>query len=170
MGNVASSENSKPSRLVLWSVGVLALLFLIFLEWLYIWPAVKAFRSHSWRVVPATIETVGRFHRYRALTTEAHATFTYTFNGVSYKSAQAGFWDKSVRFVSDRPLDEWLRVHIRGAPTTCYVDPADPSDAVLDRRYSEADIAWGIGVPVTYFLIALWIHKTSRSRKEKSRV
>ncbi len=98
--------------------------------------AVRAFRARDWPRVPATlldarlVTTPGSDTATRRVT----ARYTYTYLGRSHSGDRVGFHGGADNLGSYherlfRRLDAARRA---GEPVPCYVDPADPSRAVLD--------------------------------------
>lgn len=102
-------------------------------------PAREAARARSWPTAPAVIvevtpDKVG--YRIR---------FSYQVDGRTYESSRQTLAPKAVR--SPRGV---------GDPATCFVDPTDPSNAVLDREVqfeSEDGIMLAVALVAIAFLV-----------------
>lgn len=85
-------------------------------------------------------------------------TYRYEVEGRAYESSRYSFLDVA----SDNDVGAKRRALERypaGMRTTCWVDPANPASAVLDRELNN-DIYWGL-IPLTFavigFGIAAWV-------------
>lgn len=127
------------------AVGVGALVWLI-------WGLVDAARMGSWRETPAVITSLDlEEHRGDDSTTHViRATYTYTFKGHDYTGDRVAISD-----TADNVGDYWKDLHrqlqaARDAETAvCYVNPAEPREAVLDRS-----TRWGMVVFQLVFVFA----------------
>lgn len=125
------------------SVGCLGLFFLVFftagaaLLWLFsIRPMLKVQDARTWPPVPCTV-TESRVEESRdsdGTTYKAVITGSYAYQGQEYGGARYDFtnysssgYDGKAAIVARYPV---------GTRTECYVNPADPAEAVLDRSAS----------------------------------
>jgi len=86
------------------------------------------YRAESWPQVPAVVQAIG----------EGSATYTYEYQGKSYKGDRVGaFWLGGSSDVDD--WDERMGARLTQAlesktPITAFVNPANPRDAMLDHQ------------------------------------
>jgi hypothetical protein len=101
----------------------------------------QAWQARSWRAVPCTIDNSGiksDFKPGHAKTYSFFVSYHYTVDGQDYHSETATFETgddmdlKTVEALSNR--------YPSGGAATCYVDPEQPGDAVLDRAVSRRDV------------------------------
>jgi len=127
-------------------VGFLSLFLLVGIgtSFLFVAPSFKVLKAKSWPAVPCTIlsSELGTHSGDDSTTYSVDVSFSYTFQGQEYKSDRYQFLGGSSggREVKERA--------VRRLPpltrTVCYVNPDDPSEAVLNRDFS-----------TEYFLAAL---------------
>jgi hypothetical protein len=116
-------------------------------------PARRISNARSWPAVPCTIVS-SRVQEHRgskgSRTYSADILYRYTFNGHEYRSNQFGAANYST---SDRDgvAAEVRRFRPHGK-ATCYVNPADPADAMLDRARHGSMTLIAI-IPVAFFLV-----------------
>ena len=82
----------------------------------------------------------------------ATIVYAYKFHGVQYQSDRFDF----VKFSSGASYREWERVvkaNPPGTKTICYVNPARPAEAVLERRWISI-MWWGLS-PIVLVLIGV---------------
>jgi hypothetical protein len=122
-------------------------------------PAIRVLSAQFWAATPCTIVSSG--YREGTLGTARHSeyvpviTFAYTVAGQSYQAARYDLSNAPDMRLHD--IEDVLRQFPARARRTCYVNPRDPSDAVLTRG------AWRsltIGLaPIVFFAagVFLWI-------------
>jgi Protein of unknown function (DUF3592) len=114
-------------------------------SFLFVAPAFKVLKAKSWPAVPCTIlsSELGSHPGEDSTTYSVDVSYTYTFQGQEHKSDRYQFLGGSTS--SGREVKERA---VRRLPpltrTVCYVNPDDPSEAVLNRDFS-----------TDYFLAAL---------------
>ena len=100
----------------------------------FAWPAARAVASRGWDEVPCTIlsSAVGVHESSDGDPTYSiDVAFEYQRGGASFRSERYSFFDASS---SGRDGKEAVVAALPpGARTVCYVDPADPASAVLER-------------------------------------
>jgi hypothetical protein len=119
-------------------------------------PAVKVLQAKSWQATPCTIvRSEVRTHPSSdsdsGPTYSVDVLYSYTFNGREYKSSQYQFLGGSTGGYTDKE-----RIVRRLPPltrTTCYVNPEDPTEAVMNRDFN-SEYAFGL-VPLLFMLIGL---------------
>lgn len=103
-------------------------------------PAREAALARSWPTTPAVIVDVTDH-----LDDGYRCRFSYQVNGRTYESSRQALQPKVIRY--PRKV---------GDPATCFVDPADPSNAVLDREApfeSEDSILLAVALVSVAFLV-----------------
>lgn len=119
----------------------------------FIRPALRVLEARSWPATPCTIvDSEVRTHSGDdGATYSVNVLYTYVVNGREYKSNRYRFLGGST---GDFPSKE--RTVRRLTPltrTVCYVNPENPSEAVLDRDFS-SDYLFGL-VPLLFVVIGL---------------
>jgi hypothetical protein len=118
-------------------VGVLGLVMsTIFASFLWVWPWLQLRASRAWPETPCTILQVG------VVTETTHqggrffkpqVVYQYDFAGETHKSSQLDFSaDMDFNYAQIRKL---VRIYYVGQSTTCFVNPAQPGQSVLRRRF-----------------------------------
>lgn len=99
-------------------------------------PLVKVVDARSWRAVECTVESSRvRSHRDSDGTTySVDILYRYTFDGREYKSNRYDFIGGSSGGSSGK--HEIVSQYPEGRTATCYINPDDPSEAVLNRGLS----------------------------------
>jgi hypothetical protein len=101
-----------------------------------------AWQARGWVAVPCTIENSGITSEFRPGQAETHhftVSYRYSYGGQEYSSEVANLDPeaeldlKSAGAMSERYPQE--------AHATCYVNPLQPGEAVLDRSVSARDVA-----------------------------
>jgi hypothetical protein len=110
----------------------------------------QASLARKWPVVPGTIKSSGLEQFMSApsessersqLTFQSKVSFAYRFNGIDYVSEHASLGGK-VSSTSRGLMERYARKYPNGAKVKVYVNPLDPSDAVLEPRVSHIWIIW----------------------------
>ncbi len=143
------------------------------------WVAVRYYAAQSWVEVPATIKAaglitndpIGRRQDESGPTFRATATYEYDLGGQHYTGTRVGLHsggDNLGNFQRDAAA-ELIRHRDSGKPFHCYVNPRDPTDALLFRnvRWELMLLYWGLclvlgGMGVGFATSAL-VAKTSRA-------
>lgn len=81
-------------------------------------------------------------HRRRTRTSYSpHVVFEYSVNGQSYTSEQ--FWFGTTNFSDRTKVEKIVEPFAAGSQATCFVNPADPTDAVLTRDlFDKGSYGW----------------------------
>lgn len=115
------------------------------LYFLTIHPLILIVTARSWVSVPCVIasshvqtDTSGDSPTYHV-----GAVFRYQFDGRSYESTRHDFIPGST---SAKRARQFVARFPEGAETTCFVDPSDPQQAVLDRGLQQEMAFGGIGL------------------------
>ncbi len=110
---------------------------------LFAGPAIKIFRAQSWNPTPCTIissKVAGDGDTY-----SVEVVYSYTVAGDQYQSDRYDFVEASTS--SREGKAEVVRQNPPGKSAICYVNPANPSDAVFSRSFS-SDMWFGLfGLP-----------------------
>ena len=110
----------------------------------------QASLARKWPVVPGTIKSSGLEQFMSApsessersqLTFQSKVSFAYRFKGIEYVSEHASL-SGTVSSTSKVLMQRYARKYPTGAKVQVYVNPLDPSDAVLDARVSHIWIIW----------------------------
>jgi len=110
----------------------------------------QASLARKWPVVPGTIKSSGLEQFMSApsepaersqLTFQSKVSFAYRFNGIDYVSQHASLGGK-VSSTSRGLVERFARKYPTGAKVKVYVNPLNPSEAVLEPRASQIWILW----------------------------
>ena len=110
----------------------------------------QASLARKWPVVPGTIKSSGLEQFMSApsepaersqLTFQSKVSFAYRFNGIDYISQHASLGGK-VSSTSRGLMERFARKYPTGAKVKVYVNPLNPSEAVLEPRVSQIWILW----------------------------
>jgi len=126
-------------------IGVTALYFLGIL------PVLQWWRAQSWPAVPCRIlESEVRQHADAdGVSYEARIRYAYTYDGVDYESDRIHFRDGATSDETGRHAI--VAAFPAGTEAVCYVDPANPDQAILLRTFSGLYL---IGFPGILFIVA----------------
>ncbi len=134
---------------------VLGLLFVVVGGSLFfalgVMPGVRLFRAASWLETPCTIvsSTVRSHSTDDGTTYSVDILFQYTIDGVDYRSNRYDFVNfSSSGFESKREI---VGRYPEGSDSVCFVDPHDPTRAVLVRDFRPA---YFVGLFPLLFLVA----------------
>lgn len=114
-------------------------------------PALKVFRASSWEPIPCVVTSSKVATGSGGDTYSVEIHYSYTIDGKQYPGTRYGFFggsssgfDSKARVVEQYPA---------GSTATCYVNPLDPTEAVISRGVT-TDMLWGLfGVP--FLLVGL---------------
>ncbi|MBK7878770.1 MAG: DUF3592 domain-containing protein [Planctomycetes bacterium] len=113
--------------------------------------------SNRWTEAPCTILAASSAFESDAF--HVHVTYRYVVDSIEHTSDQVAFSDSGDRDHARAVLAR----HPVGSTSTCWVNPADPSDAVLERR---VDNAWvGVLLGVVFVLVGLFLVRSARARR-----
>lgn len=108
-------------------------------------------QARHWPVTRGTIATSG-LERFRSAATDtsrgqirfkARISYTYSFNGVNYTGTVASLGGE-VSSTSDRAVQRWVKRYRDGQTVDVYVNPANPSESVLEPRAKGIWVVWAI--------------------------
>lgn len=108
-------------------------------------------QARHWPVTRGTIATSG-LERFRSAATDtsrgqirfkARISYTYSFNGVNYTGTVASLGGE-VSSTSDRAVQRWVKRYRDGQSVDVYVNPANPSESVLEPRAKGIWVVWSI--------------------------
>jgi len=115
-------------------------------------------QSKSWPTAPCVITHSGvRFHSGKSTTYSIDVLFRYEFNGRKYASSRYDFSTSSDSGYQSK--QDAVRKIPAKAKTICYVDPADPTIAVLHRS---GDVIMGTIFPLIFGGVGLLIMTMAR--------
>jgi hypothetical protein len=127
-------------------------------------PVSRIVAAQTWDVVPCTIISSRVVsHSGDSTTYSVEVVYRYTINGRSFTSARYKFMSGSSSGYSGKAAI--AAQFAPGKNTTGYVNPRDPTDAVLERRFT-TDLLFGL-IPLVFGIIGaagLWFG-VLRSRK-----
>lgn len=111
---------------------------LLLVQMMLIDPLYQQQRVKDWQQVPCVVtETRIVPHRVGgkkpSTAYEPYAEFEFTHEGQAYSSSK--FWLSQRLLNSYAEAKEFLRPFPKGQPAQCWMNPQDPSEAVLNREY-----------------------------------
>jgi len=114
-------------------------------------PATKLINALNWTETPAVVEssTVRSWSTDDGTTHKADVLYAYEAGGRRWLSNRRNFFSMSSSDYGDSR--EVVESYPAGHATTCFVDPDDPSQSVLDRRLRPVHL---IGLFPLFFLVA----------------
>jgi hypothetical protein len=145
-------SNKAMSAQTNWGGIVVVLLAGLLMTWLggfnayeeTIGPALSILAARSWNPVPCTILTNSvqpQPDTRESKTFVIAVSYSYLVNGTSYRSNRYSF------LTEPSSAFGWRAAVVKNLPpgrtTTCYVDPHDPSQAVIDRDWN-SEMWWGL--------------------------
>jgi hypothetical protein len=86
-------------------------------------------------------------------TYEPIITYTYQVMGKSYEGSQISFGSKGVTYGSHKKAEKVVARYPAGSQPAIHYDPADPSLAVLERKFNTANTIFGSIV----LLVGAWM-------------
>ena len=118
---------------------------------LFVRPVLGVLAARSWLEVPCTIvaSEVAEHDSDDGTTYSIEITYRYTVADREYLSNRYRFMSGSSS--GYRAKARFVERHPPGSPATCFVNPADPTDAVFDRRWS--GMMWLGLIPVAFALV-----------------
>ncbi|RLB99863.1 MAG: hypothetical protein DRI57_33015 [Deltaproteobacteria bacterium] len=132
----------------------------------------------SWPEVSAEILEVGLYHtphdKDSSLAYSVRVRYAYSYGGRRYSGTQVSFdvGSDNVGTYHHRIYNELRHFRDSGLPFRCYVNPSDPSEAVLYRDLRREKVrgllvtALIFGVP-GLLLVVLWMRRRKKRKREK---
>ena len=117
----------------------------------FVLPAFKIFQARHWPAVPCSVvfSNVRSHHSDDGTTYSVDILYEYVYRGEEHKSNRYRFFNfSSSGYASKRAI---VDQHPPGTQMLCYVNPDDPTEAVLERGYS-AGLLIGL-VPLLFVVV-----------------
>ena len=160
VGALSSGKPGVASRRVAFGAGVLFGGLFLMIGGVATWfmlvrPVRHALDSKDWTPTPCVVELsrVVTSRGSKSTTYRPEILYRYEVDGKIHRSSRIGFMQLSSSGRGSK--EEFVREHPVGSRTTCYVDPRDPENAVLERGFS-ASMLFGL-LPLVFFGIGLLI-------------
>jgi len=117
----------------------------------FVRPVLGVLAARNWPVVSCTIisSDVQRHRGSKSTTYSVDVLYSYEFNGREYRSNRYGFMTGSSSGYKGKA--EIAARYQPGAKSTCYVNPADPLEAVLHRGFT-ATMWFGL-IPLVFVVV-----------------
>ena len=133
----------------------------------FVHPVWKMARARSWRATPCVVELsrVARFSAGRGGSTYSpEVLYRYEAGGETRRASRLEFLPRSGSRASAEQL---AGEHPAGSNSTCFVDPDNPDEAILDRRPSWRILFAGLLLlfPVSGVLLLRWSWREWRARR-----
>lgn len=150
----APAKKRKPFKAAMVGVAFFGVFFLFgigFLVPFFVWPALQVVEARSWRPVPCEIVSSGvRTHSGEdGSTYSVEALYRYELGGREYLSNRYQFMSGSSSGYESK-AEAAARIPA-GETVTCYVDPDDPFEAVIERGFT-GDYFFGL-IPLLFALV-----------------
>ena len=150
---ISENDQKKTSRFGNLGCALFSLPFLLggaaVIYFLGLNPLLRVVRASGWEATPCVVTSSRIVSHDDTYSVEIH--YSYSVNGKSYAGTRYSFFSGSTSGYSGK--NDIVQQNPPGKSATCYVNPADPSDAVFYRGYS-SDMLWGLfGVP--FFLVGV---------------
>ncbi|MBS1368442.1 MAG: DUF3592 domain-containing protein [Lentisphaeria bacterium] len=161
-------DRSRDNFRLLTAFGMIFVLFALFLGRETVWkPCREAVASRAWRATPAVVVS-GRVEAVpRSGRPVFRIDYRYGYDGVNYGSTRYGFFPDSMPEEADGLLP-LLTEFPAGKKIICYVDPASPLEAVLNRDIPLRYYIHAAVVLVTGILgVWLFIYAVRARRRER---
>ena len=155
-----NSKNTQEPSTIMVGLVVSAFFLVIpsFILYNFAQPNISAYQSKNWQMYPCKIidsEVITRkypredrkYHNVKIL-------YEYVINDVKYQSEQCGFGSYS-HFSDYEEASDIVRQYPSQKQTVCYVNPANPKDAVLTRELSMLPLLVVIGLTGPFILFGL---------------
>ncbi|MFV2073494.1 MAG: DUF3592 domain-containing protein [Thermoanaerobaculales bacterium] len=134
--SISQQARSKTGKKVLLAGGLIFVVIggSLFIA-IFILPMIRLVRATSWPEVPCTVisSTVRSQSSDDGATYSVDILYEYEFSGRTWRSNRYNFLDVSSSGYANKK--EIVDRHPPGANRICWVNPGDPTDAVLDRAF-----------------------------------
>lgn len=137
-------------------VGFFSIFFIMgsaFFYFMFLGPVLNIFAARSWVATPCVIEhsELERHSDSDGVTYEIDMRYRYTYEGNTYHAERYWFaFGSSSNYDGRRAI---VDAHPAGSETSCYVDPDNPSEAVIDRSFP-GELWFGL-LPLIFVLVGL---------------
>jgi hypothetical protein len=118
-------------------------------------PLLSILAAKSWEAVPCTVLS----SRVQSHSSDDGSTYSidilygYEFKGHEYKSSRYDFVTGSSS--GHQAKADVVRQYPAGKKTSCFVNPNDPTEAVLNRGFRMAILGWGLLFPIPFLAVGL---------------
>ncbi len=159
------------SGCLIWFFGLFLLSGLGILYGMFVVPWLNYRDSLNWTACPCVIESSQVISHYDGdgTTYSIDILYRYTFNGIEHKSNRYDFFSGTTS--GRRKYQAMVNRYPAGSEGRCYVDPDDPSQAVLEREWLRDKIF--LLIPMVFVIAGLagiYFVLRSRGSRNKSRM
>jgi hypothetical protein len=150
-----------------WLFAIFILMGLVFFYFFFLRPAMKVLAARNWPQVPRVIESssVGSHRGNKGgITYSVDITYSYRVGGRFHSSDRYGFMGGSSSGFAGK--EAIVERYPAGSKAMCYVNPADPLDAVIERRFTN-DMFFGL-IPLAFTAAGAVGLKASRKKAAPS--
>jgi len=170
-GNVPWSDRNdafRTDRFLVWMAIGSLLMGVFFLGFNVTHPLRRWWQSKEWKETEATITRCELSSRTGLHGPEysLELTYEYEFGGRHYRSGRRGFGMSIDTPVID--LSQWVATHRPNQRVRCFVDPNEPTEAVLERNLEIEWVTPSLGVLMfgfgIYLGLAMWQARSLRRR------
>jgi hypothetical protein len=161
---IISTEKENISGVIKLAVSVkrsfLIIFFLIFFiigtgvfSFIFVVPVLKINEASKWEKTPCRVITshVSSHHGSKKTTYSVDILYAYNYSGKEYRSNNYNFMKGSSSGYNSKK--DIVRTYAPGAETHCYVNPQNPSEAVLNINYS-SELLFGL-IPLLFMIIGI---------------
>lgn len=148
------ATKGKGKRGLVFLFGIFLLMGSVFLYFFFIKPVAGIIQAKNWPEMECVvISSEVRSHDSDDGTTySVNILYAYEFDGKEHRSNRYGFMGGSSSGHSGKAAI--VRQHPRGKKTVCYVNPADPTEAVLQRGFTP--VMWFGLLPLVFVLVGVF--------------
>lgn len=151
MNQPLSSKANRGSPV--WFFALFGLFGFVFLFFVFIRPAFKIIEARGWTPTPCVIvsSSVGQHSGSKGSTYSVDLVYRYQVGLQQYTGKRYQFLGGSSSGYAGKAAI--VRRYPRGKKTVCYVNPRDPSDAVIERGFTP-DMGVGL-IPLVFVLVGV---------------
>lgn len=149
----SQASNANQAGCLVIFFGIFALFGVGFFYGFFIRPVWKIYAARNWTEIPCVVESseVRRHSSDKGSTYSVDILFRYEVNGHEFRANRYSFVTGSSSGRAGKLAI--VRQYPPGRKTTCFVNPTDPTEAVLERRFTN-DMWLGL-IPLVFLAIGI---------------
>ena len=160
-------SNKANRKAPVWVLLVFTLFGLVFLFPFFVLPACKMISARNWTATPCVVvsSSVQSHYGRKGNTYSVNMVYNYAVEGRQFTGRRYQFLGGSSGGRTGKAAI--VAQYPPGTKAVCYVNPADPADAVFERGFTP-DMWYGL-IPLAFVAIGIWsMIFTSRSAKQRA--